>query len=141
MCIAMDAAREAWGLLSGLMMAQRTRFMAAMAEFDLSPMQAHALKTLDPDDALPMSDLACQLRCDASNVTGIVDRLEARGLVERRPSEDDRRVKALALTEKGRELRARVKERMSEPPEPITRLSPEDQRALRDILARAQDPV
>jgi DNA-binding MarR family transcriptional regulator len=123
------------------MMAQRARFMAAMSEFELSPMQAHALKALDPEHPLPMSDLACQLRCDASNVTGIVDRLEARGLVERRASDKDRRVKALALTERGLELRGRVKARMSEPPEAIKSLSSEDQRVLRDILAKTQQPA
>ena len=76
--------------------------------------------------------------CDNSNVTGIVDRLEALGLVERRPAERDRRVKAVALTERGRSrLRGVVQRRMSEPPPPLKRLSDEDAAALRDILQRA----
>jgi MarR family transcriptional regulator, organic hydroperoxide resistance regulator len=70
-------------------------------------------------------------------VTGLVDRLEARGLVERRSAEGDRRVKALTLTAAGVELRASVLAVMSEPPEAIAALPPADQRALRDILARA----
>ena len=134
-----DAGREAWALLGQLTLNQRSRFMAAVAEFDLSPMQAHALKMLDPQHPLPMSDLAGQLRCDASNVTGIVDRLEGRGLVERHPDAADRRVKALALTSEGLALRERVVERLAEPPEAIKRLSAEDQRVLRDILVRALD--
>ena len=51
-----------------------------------------ALGHLDADEPLPMSALAGALQCDNSNVTGIVDRLEAAGLAERRPAERDRRV-------------------------------------------------
>ena len=83
-----------------------------------------------------MSELAAALKCDASNITGIADRLEARGLVERRPARD-RRVKGLALTEKGMGLKEELYAAFSEPPEAIRRLSKADQRALRDILRRA----
>ena len=94
---------------------------------------------LDPERPLPMSALAERLFCDASNVTGIADRLEARGLVERRSTEGDRRVKALTITPAGVRLRDEVLEIMSEPPAAIAALSEADQRALRDILARAVD--
>src|SRR5262245_50525886 len=110
-----DAAREAWSALVRLMMAQRTRFLEAVGSFGLSPMQFHALRLLEPGRTMAMSELAEQLFCDASNVTGIVDRLEARGLVERR-SVDDRRVKALAVTLKGEELRAQMIARLGDPP-------------------------
>ena len=73
----------------------KRRFMAIASEFELSPPQVMALRQLDPDEPKPMSELALALRCDNSNVTGIVDRLEDRGLVERRPAEHDRRVKML----------------------------------------------
>jgi DNA-binding MarR family transcriptional regulator len=84
-----------------------------------------------------MSELALALRCDNSNVTGIVDRLEDRGLVERRPGEHDRRVKMLMITERGAQVRAGLAARLDEPPEALANLSPEDQRALRDIMRRA----
>ena len=84
-----------------------------------------------------MSELAERLHCDNSNVTGIVDRLEDRGLVERRPAEHDRRVKMLAITPAGADIRARLAERLEVPPEPLARLSADDQRALRDIMRRA----
>jgi DNA-binding MarR family transcriptional regulator len=70
-------------------------------------------------------------------VTGIVDRLEARGLVQRRSAPHDRRVKALALTPAGLQVRDRVIRALTEPPEAIRRLSRDDQEALRDILRRA----
>jgi DNA-binding MarR family transcriptional regulator len=50
---------------------------------------------------MPMSEVARALHCDTSNATGLVDRLEQRGLIERRPSPTDRRVRAVALTEAG----------------------------------------
>jgi len=130
-------AAEAWALVQRLVGPQRKRFMALAAEYDLSPPQLGALKALDPARPVAMSELAGILGCDNSNVTGIVDRLEYRGLVERRPAEHDRRVKLLALTEEGQELREALGERLHAPPHELASLSLEDQRALRDILRRA----
>lgn len=59
-----------------------------------------------------MRGLATLLVCDASNVTGIVDRLEARELVRREPDPADRRVKNVVATEAGRETIRRVREEM-----------------------------
>jgi DNA-binding MarR family transcriptional regulator len=132
-------AREAWRLLVELAFANKARFMATMAEFDLTPVQGHVLRLLEPERPLPMNDLAGALHCDASNVTGLVDRLEQRRLVERRPGPRDRRVKELLLTPEGVELRTRVLERMWEPPEAIAGLSARDQQALAEILRRALD--
>ena len=130
-------ASEAWALMHELFHASRRRFLAVASEFELSPPQVRALGVLDPDRPVPMSELAEALHCDNSNVTGIVDRLEDRGLVERRSATHDRRVKMLAVTERGAEIRERLAERLERPPEPLARLSPEDQRALRDIMRRA----
>jgi len=130
-------ASEAWSLMHELFHASRRRFLAVASEFELSPPQVRALGVLDPDRPVPMSELADALHCDNSNVTGIVDRLEDRGLVERRSATHDRRVKMLVVTARGAELRARLAERLDEAPEPLARLSPEDQRTLRDIMRRA----
>ena len=131
------AAREAWSLFWRIFVADKPRRGATLQELGLAPMQAAALTRLD--EPLPMSALATALMCDNSNVTGIVDRLEALGLVERRPAEHDRRVKTVALTERGREVRGVVQQRMSQPPPPIAGLSEEDAVALRGILQRALD--
>jgi DNA-binding MarR family transcriptional regulator len=67
-------------------------------------------------------------------VTGLVDRLESRGLVRRRPSEQDRRVKVLDLTATGSRLRAQLLDRMTTPPTTLKRLSVSEQRTLVRIL-------
>src|SRR3954469_10605049 len=131
------AAQESWELIRRLWTANLPRVMAVCAEFDLAKQQAIALVHLEPDQPKPMSELATTMFCDASNITGLADRLEARGLVERVPSPHDRRVKTLALTAEGVRVRNAVATRMSEPPEAVTSLSAADQRALRDILRRA----
>jgi DNA-binding MarR family transcriptional regulator len=131
------AASEAWSMIGRLFGRNRGRFFSVCREFELSPPQVMALRHMDPERPLPMSELAGSLHCDNSNVTGIVDRLEDRGLVERRAADYDRRVKLLALTPDGEALREKLGERMDEPPPQLAALSAADQRALRDILRRA----
>jgi MarR family transcriptional regulator, organic hydroperoxide resistance regulator len=128
--------REIWSLIFDLVLAHRGPYMARLAELGLTPPQATALRTLDPGRAVPMKELGERLACDPSTLTGIVDRLEARGLVERQTERDDRRAKVLVLTEEGRAVRAEAVNRMAEPPASLTTLSAADRRALRDILGR-----
>lgn len=132
-----QAGSQAWGLLNELFRSQRPRFMAICSELDLAPGQLQALRSLDPAEPLPMRELATALACDNSNVTGIVDRLEDRGLVERRPARHDRRVKMLVVTPEGARLRDAIRRRMSATPEPLQRLSADEQRVLRDLLRKA----
>jgi MarR family transcriptional regulator, organic hydroperoxide resistance regulator len=130
-------AEEAWELLWKIMQANKQRVMELARELDFSPVQLHSLRLLEPEAETPMRALAQQLFCDPSNVTGIVDRLEARGLIERVGSERDRRVKIIRLTPEGRRVRAGVVERMSSPPPEIADLPVDQARALRDALSAA----
>jgi DNA-binding MarR family transcriptional regulator len=128
---------EAWSLLGRLFWDMRPRMVRVAGEFGLTPPQLFALKTLDPDEPVPMRALAAALQCDSSNVTGLVDGLAAQGLVERREAEHDRRVRMLVVTERGKEVRDRLIEVMQEVPEPLARLEAADQQTLRDVLRRA----
>ncbi|CAN5538589.1 MarR family transcriptional regulator [soil metagenome] len=133
-----DAATEAWQLATDLLLGERPpRMPAISAEFGMSPMALKMLHGLEPGSEQPMSALAGAVGCDASNITGITDRLEGRGLIERRDAPADRRVKLVALTEEGERLRATMLERLYRPPDAIARLSAADQRTLRDVLRRA----
>src|SRR5436190_1586908 len=121
---------RAWQLLTKFFLSQRSRAMPSGEALDLSPAQCHVLHVIEPGRPVPMGRLADTLSCDASNVTGLVDRLESRGLVRRQPSSDDRRVKVLVLTSAGTRVRARLLTRMSACSHPLSRLSPEQQRTL-----------
>jgi DNA-binding MarR family transcriptional regulator len=132
---ASPAGREAWQAIQRLSGEMKKRYLALAAEFELSPPQFWTLRALEQPRT--MSEVAATLLCDNSNVTGIIDRLEERGLVERRQAPGDRRVKLLVLTAAGERMRRAIVEVMDEPPAWISELSREDQRALRDILQRA----
>ena len=133
-----DACR-AWQLLMRFFFVQRAHLPEWAAAAGLSPVQCHVLHLLEPDQPASMNRLADALSCDASNVTGLVDRLEARGLVQRRPSADDRRVKVLELTAAGSRLRGQLLRRMTAEHLPLARLPPREQRALVRILERLLD--
>jgi len=128
--------RDPWPLLVRLFLAQRASLPSLAAELRLSPVQCHVLHLIEPDRPVPMGELAEALACHASNVTGLVDRLESRGLVRRSASTADRRVKVLVLTPSGERLRAVLVERMMAAPAVLERLSAREQRALVEILRR-----
>jgi len=130
---------EAWQLLIRLFFNQRADLPTVAAQFELSPAQCHVLHLIEPARPISMGSLAEALACDASNVTGLVDRLESRGLIRRKPSAGDRRVKVLELTSTGVRLRSTVLERMTRPPDSLDRLSSGEQRALVKILRRMLD--
>src|SRR5207253_2137836 len=128
-----DACR-AWQLLMKFFFAQREHLPSSEGEFDLSPIQCHVLHLIEPGRPVAMGRLAETLSCDASNVTGLVDRLESRGLVQRRASAGDRRVKVLHLTPAGSRIRARLLRRVTDRSLPLARLSADEQRTLVKIL-------
>jgi DNA-binding MarR family transcriptional regulator len=75
------------------------------AQWDLSPSQFNVLSLLyDQPDGCTQIELSRSLIMHRSNVTGLVDRLEARGLAQRRDSANDRRAYRVVLTAAGRKL-------------------------------------
>ena len=130
---------RAWQLMMRFFFAQRERLPFGGDTFELSPVQCHVLHLLEPDQPVPMGSLAETLGCDASNVTGLVDRLEARGLLRRQPSTEDRRVKVLRLTQTGARLRAQLLRRVTTESCRLSALSSADRRALVRILERLVD--
>lgn len=109
------------------------------AEYGLSLSQLDALKSLGGEPC-SQRELASNLHFDASNVTDIVDRLEARGIVSRVVDPNDRRVRRLVLTAEGQAIRRKVLARVVDD-SPVAQLSAVDQRALRDVLAKIADPI
>jgi DNA-binding MarR family transcriptional regulator len=112
----------------------RSWWSAVCEEFELTPSQGLALRSLDPERPLAMSTLADALACDASNVTGIVDKLESRGLIARRGADHDRRIKMLCVTQAGRALRDRLIGRLLQPPAAVMSVPREIKQTLTGIL-------
>jgi DNA-binding MarR family transcriptional regulator len=123
------------------MMARKQQFPQIAASFNLNPGALHALLTLDPDEPRSMSALAGGWGCDASNVTWLVDRLEEHGLVERRAHPTDRRVRTVALTPKGVQVRDQVEAMIYEAPASIAALSATDLETLCRVLRKAAPPT
>ena len=133
---------DVWSLLTEFALSMRQWWVATCYSLDLTPVQGLALRTLDPASPVAMSALADTLACDASNVTGVVDKMEARGLIARQGGEKDRRVKVLVVTEKGRQLRQDLLVRAAKAPPQIAAL-PKQTRSmlaagLRSFLSRSR---
>jgi DNA-binding MarR family transcriptional regulator len=129
-------AAEAWRPLVEFFFKTAKHRSRVLGRYGLTPGDARALGSLEPGEGRPMGTLAEEWTCDASNATWMVDRLEERGLAERKASPTDRRVKLVVLTPLGRKIRAAIMEGMYEPPPELLRLDRADLEALRDALAR-----
>jgi len=123
-----------WPTFVEFLFTAKSWWVALCSEFDLTPAQGHALRVLDPDRPVPMSTLAETLWCDASNVTGIVDKLESRGLIARQGTDHDRRVKQLAVTERGRKIRDKLVAAVMTPPSSIAALPVDVKSRLTGVL-------
>ncbi len=132
-------AAEAWRLLADLVRQLQGRYMATCSEAGLNPGALKALISLDPNEPAPMYSLAEHMNCDASMITWLVDRLEERGLVERQSSRSDRRVKLVALTEKGKTFQEQVEAQMHRPPAALESLSTGELDGLVKTLRKLRD--
>ncbi len=112
-------------------------FAELAAQHGLSAVQAKVLMQLPGGGATTMRTLAAQLQYDASNLTGVVDRLEATGAVRRRSHPQDRRVKRVELTDEGRRLREAFWEKLTSRSGPLGRLNSRELTSLRTLLVSA----
>lgn len=129
-------AGRAWRLMFDYLMATSPRRERSLASRGLTPNDARALHSLDADEGRPIGTLAREWKCDPSNATWIVDRLEKSGLVERRPAPSDRRVKMVALTPLGASTMAALLEEFHEPPPELFCLERVDLENLERVLRK-----
>jgi DNA-binding MarR family transcriptional regulator len=94
-----------------LSVAQRRlqRFMAAQPESEVTPAQAGLLFILGRQDGASMGEAAAALDLGPAGISGLVDRMAAAGLVERRADREDGRASRIWLTSKGRGTLGRAK--------------------------------
>jgi len=119
-----------------LLVRHRTAMRDVIVEEGMSPPLMATLHMLG-DSAMTMRELAESIGLEPSNLTGIVDRLELRGLVERQSSSDDRRIKRVSLTRAGSLVRKRMIERLKQPTPWMLTLTRTDQKQLLSILRKA----
>ncbi|MFF8956147.1 MarR family winged helix-turn-helix transcriptional regulator [Streptomyces sp. NPDC014894] len=126
---------EVIDLIGDVVARYHAEYEQAAAQHSLTGAQAKllGLLTLEP---MPMRRIAQRLKCEPSNVTGIVDRLEQRGLVERRADPHDRRVKLAAATDEGASTVNRLRESLDFAREPLAGLTEDERATLRDLLRR-----
>ena len=125
-------------LILCVLAASKQHINTALDDLGLSLAEGMALHHLT--GPMPMRQLAADMGYDASHITGIVDRLEARGFVERRADSRDRRVKLLVVTESGHTVQREVERRAFAGNPILDRLSTDQRSELRALLELAVGP-
>jgi DNA-binding MarR family transcriptional regulator len=136
---AVPLSREVLGHLMGVMHAMKDHVAALAATLDLTPSQLAALSHLDEPQS--QRELADCLHFDASNITDIVDRLEARGLVVRTVDPQDRRIRRIVRTPEGEALRRKALDEALATAPTVAPLTAAEQRTLCDLLGKIAEPV
>ena len=129
-------AADAWGRIWEFFLANRHRYASVAGAHGLNPGVMAALLSLDGEGPKPMRSVAEACHCDASNATWLVDRLEERGLVERRTPPEDRRMKTVVLTPAGTDLVAAIRAEVLRPPDAILALGDDELDLIRSVFAK-----
>jgi MarR family transcriptional regulator, organic hydroperoxide resistance regulator len=133
---------EVVGLWFQMQARLEAHFTDLAAQYKLTAVQAKVLLLLLPDSPMTMRAIAGALQYDASNLTGVVDRLEEMGAVRRQPHPSDRRAKGVMLTAEGQRVRRVFWDRLTGNSGPLGRLNDRDLASLRRLLGSAlRSPV
>lgn len=116
------------------------RFAERLAEIDLQPPLFRILNLVDASEGRSQQAIGEAIQIPPSRMVALVDELESRGLVERRPDPADRRVRALYLTRRGREKLARGRKIAHAHEEALTAgMAPADRERLTKLLQKIVD--
>lgn len=130
-----------WYLLRTAISAKHD-LMKIADKYGITVMQLYTLCLLEDDKSIPMNALSSMLHCDASNLTGIIDRLFTGEYVKREENPKDRRVKMITLTPKGAELSKQIfAELPQRQPTGLNSLNDEQKQQLTELLAQTFQPV
>ena len=139
--ITMDAVYTAPGYLFRRMQQIAVAiFVEECRAFDLTPVQYAALVAIHTHPGIDATRLSAVIAFDRSTLGNVIERLESKGLIERKPSRDDKRVKLLYLTKAGtallREIMPAVEKAQARMLQP---LKPADRRTLLALLTQLVD--
>lgn len=111
-----------------LMMRSKRRLSKAAEKHDMTVAQAMMLMLFEPDKGKSMQNLSCLMGCDASNVTGLVERLDNQGIIKRTADPQDGRVKLIELSDDGLTRRTNILQELQTAEESdMQKLSPAEQ--------------
>jgi DNA-binding MarR family transcriptional regulator len=128
--------RRVWQTLFDLLIRSAPVRTASLARRGLTPNDSRGLFSLDARIGRSMRSLADEWRCDPSNATFIVNRLEELRLASRQPLLNDKRVKLVVLTRQGEKIRAELLKEFHQPPPEFDGLDRADLEALERIIAK-----
>jgi MarR family transcriptional regulator, organic hydroperoxide resistance regulator len=123
---------------AGQQIARRAR--EKLAAHSVTPAQYAVLKVLWERDGQSGAELGSRLLIDSATITGLVDRLQTAGLIERRSHGEDRRINNLFLTERGNALQGALDAAMDQLNDEIAREMGDQAQALWAALRRLGDP-
>jgi len=110
-------------------------FERALRPFDITPTRFGALVLIEANPGLSQMQLARAIRLDRSTLVTLLDHLEGRSLLERRPSASDKRTNELVLTGEGRKLLTKLKRRVQDHEKRLFgKLSESDRQELMRLL-------
>jgi DNA-binding MarR family transcriptional regulator len=111
----------------------------AVQEAGLTPSQYHVLNVLWEGEAMPLKDLAQASGCTRATMTGLIDVLERKGLVQRIPNQVDRRSLLASLTEEGKALQKETPSLQRLYAHCCVGLSPEQFQQLGELLKKLNE--
>jgi len=127
-------------LLSQVGIHASRRFAERISEAGLNPPLFRVLNLVDAAEGQSQQAIGAAIEVPAPRMVALVDELEERGMIERRPDPKDRRVRALYLTRKGRTALARGRKIARAHEEDLTRgMAAADRRRLVDLLQKIVD--
>jgi DNA-binding MarR family transcriptional regulator len=136
-----DALRV-WFRLIRLHTRARLAIANRLRDFDLSVPQCDVLTTLTEREGLSQQELAARLYVTKGNISGLIDRLVASGLVERRSLAGDRRSHAIHLTPTGRQLAQHgIEAQQAFVAQTFGRIAPERLALFEELLIEARELV
>jgi DNA-binding MarR family transcriptional regulator len=133
-----SAAERAWQVMFDFLIRSAPLRTQALGRRGLTPNDSRALFSLDRKEGRTMRTLANAWKCDPSNATWIVDRLEKLGLARRTAVPHDRRVKLVVLTARGEKTRAALLKEFHQPPAELAALPADDLETLYRVLSKLE---
>lgn len=123
-----------------LMMHSKHQIVDIMEQRQMTPVQGMLLMLFEPGQGRSMQELSRQMSCDASNMTGLIDRLASQQLIERTADPKDRRVKVIQLSQKGLVCKREILESLQKAEAAdMQRLTLEEREAFVRIVTKLTD--